>query len=306
MNIFFKIGIPSWEESESWGDFHLVKAMGKELEKKGHHCTIQILPEWKGSADCLSDITIHVKGLSRYKPKHGPLNIMWLISHPDKVKIRELKRYDVILVASRPYARQLQGKIDVPVYTLLQFADSGLMYPEPEPDLACQLLFLGNSRRVRRQIIDDLLPTEFDLHVWGADWEGIIPKRYIKGQYFPYENARKLYSNACIVLNDHWEDMKRHGFINNRIFDALACRAFVLSDRCEDLNNLLHGGVITYQGKRDLHEKVKHFLSHESERKKIASQGYEMVLKQHSLSSGVNNLRHIIHKTVNQAGDIVS
>ena len=306
MNFFFKIGVPSWKEAEYWGDFHLVKAMGKELEKRGHHFKIQILPEWKGSADSLSDITIHVKGLSRYKPKRGPMNIMWLISHPDKVKIRELKRYDLILVASRPFARWLQEKIDIPVQTLLQFADSGLMYPEPEPDSACQLLFLGNSRLVRRQIIDDLLPSEFDLHVWGSDWEGIIPGRYIKGRYFPYENARKLYSNACIVLNDHWEDMRNHGFINNRIFDALACRAFVLSDRCEDLDNLLPGGVITYHGKRDLHEKIRHFLSHESERKKTASHGYKMVSEQHSVSSGVDNLLYIIHKTLKQAGNIVS
>ncbi|MDD5723230.1 MAG: glycosyltransferase [Syntrophales bacterium] len=306
MNIFFKIGVPSWEETKSWGDFHLVKAMGKELEKRGHTCTIQVLPEWKGSADRLSDITIHVKGLSRYKPKRGPLNIMWLISHPDKVKARELKRYDSILVASRPYARQLQEKVDVPVYTLLQFADCDLMYPESDPDLACQILFLGNSRRVRRQIIDDLLPTEFDLHVWGADWEGIIPERYIKGRYFPYEDARKLYSNACIVLNDHWEDMRRHGFINNRIFDALACRAFVVSDRCEDLNDLLHKGVVTYQGKRDLYEKITHFLSHESERRQIAARGYEMVLKQYSVFSGADNLLCTIHTTLKQTGKMSS
>ena len=297
MNFFFKIGVPSWKEAEFWGDYHLVRAIGRELQKRGHNFKIQILPEWKGAADRLSDITIHLRGLSKYKTKPDPLNVMWLISHPDKVKIRELKRYDLILVASRPFARWLQGKIDTPVYALLQFADSGLMYPEPEPGLECQLLFLGNSRLVRRQIISDLLPTEFDLHVWGSDWEGIIPGRYIKGKYFPYENARKLYSNACIVLNDHWEDMRNHGFINNRIFDALACRAFVLSDRCEDLDNLLPGGVITYQGKRDLHEKIRHFLSHESERKKTASHGYKMVLEQHSVSSSADKLLHIIQNT---------
>lgn len=301
MNFFFKIGVPSWKEVEFWGDYHLVRAMGKELEKRGHKYKIQILPEWKGPDDSLSDITIHVKGLSRYKPKRGPINIMWLISHPEKVKLKELKLYDLILVASRPFARWLQGKIDIPVYTLLQFADSSLMYPdEPEPDSECQLLFLGNSRLVRRQIMVDLLPTEFGLHVWGSDWEGIIPEGYIRGRYFPYENARKLYSNAGIVLNDHWEDMRDRGFINNRIFDALACKAFVLSDRCEDLEKLLHQGVITYQGKRDLYEKITYYLDHKSERKKIASHGYDMVVQNHSVSSRVDTLLNIIRKNVHQ------
>lgn len=301
MNFFFKIGVPSWKEVEFWGDYHLVKAMGKELEKRGHNYKIQILPEWKGPDDSLSDITIHVKGLSRYKPKRGPINIMWLISHPEKVKLKELKLYDLILVASRPFARWLQGKIDIPVYTLLQFADSSLMYPdEPEPDSECQLLFLGNSRLVRRQIMVDLLPTEFGLHVWGSDWEGIIPEGYVRGRYFPYENARKLYSNASIVLNDHWEDMRDRGFINNRIFDALACKAFVLSDCCEDLENLLHQGVITYQGKRDLYEKITYYLDHKLERQKIASHGYDMVVQHHSVSSRVDTLLNIIRKNVHQ------
>ena len=208
-------------------------------------------------------------------------------------------------MASRPFALWLQDQLDTPVYTLLQFADSRLMYHEAAPDPVCQLLFLGNSRRVRRQIVADLLPTELDLHVWGSDWEGIIPERYIKGRYFPYENARKLYSNSCIVLKDHWEDMKKHGFINNRIFDALSCHAFVLSDCCKDLDILLPGCLMTYQGKKDLHQKIRYFIAHESERKKTALQGYEMVLKQHSVASGIDNLFHSIRKTMKFTGDKV-
>ncbi|MBN1415813.1 MAG: glycosyltransferase family 1 protein [Bacteroidales bacterium] len=295
MYFFFKIGVPSWKEVESWGDYHLVKAIGKELEKRGHSFKIQILPEWKGPEDSLSDITVHVKGLTRYKPKRGPMNIMWLISHPDKVTIRELKRYDLILVASRPFASWLKKKIDIPVYTLLQFADSDLMYPDPELNTQFQLVFLGNSRLVRRRIIADLLPTKFDLNVWGSDWEGIIPKQYIKGRYFPYENVRKVYSAASIVLNDHWEDMRNKGFINNRIFDALACRAFVLSDRCEDLEILLHQGVITYHGKKDLYEKISYYLDHKSEREEIALQGYEMVVEQHSVHCRVDDFLNTIN-----------
>ena len=68
---FFKIGVPSWNEAEKWGDYHLAHAMGTELEKRGHHLKIQILPEWKGPTDRQSDITIHTKGLSKYKLKRG-------------------------------------------------------------------------------------------------------------------------------------------------------------------------------------------------------------------------------------------
>ena len=276
--------------------------MGTELEKRGHRFSIQILPEWKGPDDALSDVTIHIKGLSRYKPKRGPLNLMWLISHPDGVTMRELKRYDLVLVASRPFARRLREKCRVPVRTLLQFADSDLMYPDPGEETGCQLLFLGNSRRVRRRIISDLLPTIADLHVWGSDWENFIPGRYIKGRYFPYEHARKLYSTARIVLNDHWDDMRDNGFINNRIFDALACRAFVLSDWCDDLDNLLHHCVVTYRGKEDLHEKIAYYLDHEAERGEIASRGYEMAAGRHSVAARVDDLLRIIRERTGTMG----
>ena len=32
------------------------------------------------------------------------------------------------------------------------------------------------------------------------------------------------------MLADHWDDMREHGFISNRIYDALACGAVVVSD----------------------------------------------------------------------------
>ena len=40
----------------------------------------------------------------------------------------------------------------------------------------------------------------------------------------------RYYSSAKIVLNDHWPDMRAHGFLSNRLYDALACGAFVISD----------------------------------------------------------------------------
>jgi spore maturation protein CgeB len=48
-----------------------------------------------------------------------------------------------------------------------------------------------------------------------------------------------------VVLNDHWEDMRREGFISNRVFDALACGASVVSDRVSGIEDLAPGLVHT-------------------------------------------------------------
>jgi len=293
MEIAFKIGVPSHDELQLWGDYHLAKAMAEELAKYGHTCEIHILPEWKDPNDSKRDIIIHLKGLSRYRPRGGPINVMWLISHPEKISIRELNRYDAILVASKKFALELKKKVKTPVYTLLQFASTRVMYPDPDPDHSCELLFLGNSRNVYRPIVRDLLPTQFDLHVWGSRWEGLIPRRYIRGRYFPYEKARRLYSSASIVLNDHWDSMRKYGFINNRVFDALACKAFVLSDYCTDMDALFSGCLVSYEGRQDLHDKIETYINCPEKREDIARKGYMRVVSEHTVAHRVEELMEI-------------
>jgi hypothetical protein len=294
MQFYFKIGVPRWKEAKHWGDFHFASALAVELKRRGHAPVIQILPEWYTDDDRNSDVTIHVKGLSPYIPRKGPLNIIWLISHPERTSIRELSRYDIVLVASRTFAGMLEKRIRRPVYPLLQFADSRHMYPQQDPSQTCDLLFLGNSRKVKRKIIQDLSPVVWNLHVWGKDWEGFIDTRYIRGAYFPYEQARVLYSSARIVLNDHWQDMARLGFCNNRIFDALACRAFVISDRCQGLGGLIPGGLVTYQGKVDLRRKIERYLKDDAARTAIAEKGFREIRKRHTVAERVTELMGVL------------
>jgi spore maturation protein CgeB len=53
----------------------------------------------------------------------------------------------------------------------------------------------------------------------------------------------RLYADAGVVLNDHWEDMRRLGFVSNRLFDAVACGARVLSDHVAGTDGLFDGSV---------------------------------------------------------------
>ena len=55
------------------------------------------------------------------------------------------------------------------------------------------------------------------------------------------------YARAGVVLNDHWADMRAGGFVSNRLFDAVACGARVLSDDLPgvDLDALFAGSVRT-------------------------------------------------------------
>ncbi|MBZ4659099.1 MAG: hypothetical protein JG766_1022 [Desulfacinum sp.] len=296
MKFYIKTGIPKWSEAERWGDYHFAHAMKAALEARGHQVRIQILPEWDGPEDADSDVTVHLMGLSLYKAKKGPLNVLWLISHPEMVPKIHLDQYDLILVASRPFVPVVQRVTQRPVVPLLQFADTRWMYPDPRPDRRATLLFVGNSRKVHRKILRDLLPCEYDLHVWGERWEGLIPQHLVKGVYYPYERVRELYSSCAILLNDHWDDMRRHGFVSNRIFDALACRAFVLSDPMEEIDALFDGAVATYETPEDLRARIRFFLDHPEERRTMAEKGYRIVTGEHTAEKRMEELLEILRK----------
>ena len=61
----------------------------------------------------------------------------------------------------------------------------------------------------------------------------LVDPRFVKGEGIPNHELARYYSSAAIVLNDHWDDMRAEGFISNRLYDALACGAFVISDHLD-------------------------------------------------------------------------
>ena len=62
---------------------------------------------------------------------------------------------DLVLAASPVFAEHLRHRTATPVEVLLQATDTDRFRPtEPNPDLATEVLFVGNSRKQRRPIVD--------------------------------------------------------------------------------------------------------------------------------------------------------
>ena len=84
--------------------------------------------------------------------------------------------------------------------------------------------------------------------------------------------------------------MRDLDFPSNRLFDALACGTFVISDKIPSAETLFEGNVITYENAEDLNEKIKYYLSHDEERRMIAEKGKEIVLKNHTFDNRVDTI----------------
>ncbi len=289
-----KTGAPNRRVAAEWGDVHFAEALARELRRRGHRCLVQVLDEWEELGGMQYDVVVHLKGLSAYTPKPGQFNVLWCISHPEKLTDAECEAYDLVCVASARFAAELAPRITKPVVVLEQATDVHLFYPQPDPAFAHELLFVANSRKVMRRIVKDLLPTEHELAVYGTNWHGLIDERYIAGLHVPNQELRRAYSSASIVLNDHWDDMREHGFVSNRVYDALACGATVLSDDLPELAERFADSVVTYAGREQLAERIEWLLGSPEERARRGQQGREAVLAGYTFERRTDELLAIV------------
>jgi O-antigen biosynthesis protein len=297
-----KIGAPDREAAPRWGDLHFAESVAAELRRRGHRALIQTLDEWEDEAGLRYDVVLHLKGLSRFHPKPGQFNVLWSISHPAELTGEECDGYDLVAVASPSFASELRRRTTTRVVVLEQAADTWVMYPDPDERLAHELVYVANSRNVLRPIARDLLATERDLAIWGSNWDGLIDTSRVVAEHIPNSQLRHVYSSADIVLNDHWEDMREHGYISNRVYDALACGALVLSDDVPGLTERFGDAVVVYRSARELHDLVDRFLDDPQERRRRGELGRAVVLEGHTFAHRVEQLLSIVGERAREPG----
>ena len=97
------------------------------------------------------------------------------------------------------------------------------------------------------------------------------------------------------MLNDHWSDMREHGFVSNRIYDALACGSLVISDDLPEIEKSFGEAVVTYSTPEELKELVEHYLNFPQERAQKGEKGRELVLRRHTFEHRMSEfLEHVL------------
>ena len=287
-NLTIAIKSPHPKNTKHWGDLFFSIALKKAFEKIGFNVIIQEREHWYDKTDI--DIALVLRGLVDYDVDYSNMNIMWNISHPDLILKEEYEKYDYVFISSLNYADKIKNKVNTNVSALLQCTDPEIFYHEIDSNITDEILFVGVTRGVYRDIVKDVIKTNHDISVYGRGWEKFIDKKYIKGKFIQNEELHKFYSSCKILLNDHWKDMREWDFPSNRLFDALACGTFVISDKIPSAETIFDNSIITYENIEDLNEKINYYLSHEDERVKIANKGKKIVLEKHTFDMRVNEI----------------
>jgi O-antigen biosynthesis protein len=285
-----RIGVTSWDVIDRWGDYHFARGLQRSLERAGHPTRLHFLRDWTSHVAARDDVAVHLFGLKEAPTHPGQVNLLWHISHPDLATRELYDRYDHAFVASDRFADTMAEQAEVPVTALHQATDPERFRPMPGGPHH-ELLFVGSSRKVHRRIVDDLAGTSHDLAIYGRDWTpDLAEPRFVKGEGVQNAELARYNSAADIVLNDHWDDMRIEGFISNRVYDALACESFVISDHLPDIGPEFEGAVPTYRTRAELETLIARYLDDPAERHRLAARGRAIVLGRHTFDHRVESI----------------
>jgi GT2 family glycosyltransferase len=240
---------------DRWGDVPYAADLADALRSRGQQVVVDREGAFARPSNHLDDVVLVLRGLHRCYPQEGRTNAIWVISRPDLVTREELAEFDLVFVASEPWCRRVREEWGIDAVFLPQATNPARFNPwrAVEARSAHDLVFVGGPRRpVGRKVVADCMAAGFGVQVVGPRWQEYVPEQAILADFIPNDHVGPLYATSRIVLNDHFDDMAAAGFVNNRLYDAVASGARVLSDDVPGIAEIFGGAVQTYRDTEDL------------------------------------------------------
>ena len=252
------IAAPSGGHSKYWGDTYFAQEVVAELRNSGNEAQIIFRDEDPSSFIRENTILLTLRGLLPMHTNAKCLNLIWVISHPNQISKRELKKYDQIFAASESWASLKSRKYGLEIHSLLQATNPKLFNLTPAIDSEkSELLFVGNTRGKYRESVRTAIKSKLELTIIGSGWDRYLPEKYVKRKFVSNEELSGVYKNSTFVLADHWSDMAKNGFISNRLFDAVASGARVISDYVAGSKEIFGTSLVQYKEVQELEEMLK-------------------------------------------------
>ncbi|NQT32166.1 MAG: glycosyltransferase [Candidatus Omnitrophica bacterium] len=164
---------------------------------------------------------------------------------------------------------------------------------------ARDIAFVGSFYHNRARILESIY--DMNIGVWGPHWYKLGNASPIKSSVMSgsvnYLEWLKIYNASKIVLVLHYNDGKTPCYqASPKLFEALACRSFVMVDDQKDAHALFEDGkqVVFFTDEADLRKKIEYYLKNPKERERIANAGYEEVKKKHTYEHRIERILDIV------------
>lgn len=252
MKICIKNPAPDDATGRMWGDFEFGRALQQALIAEGVEATQHYWPNWYADQP-EAEIAIALRGKRRFFPNPGQPAILWVISHPSTVSLEEMDDYAVVCTASSKHAAMIRDVIRTRVEVLEQCTDTGRFFPDDRA--AGQeregVFMVANSRGLLRPILDWALQAGAPPKIIGRGWSGVGVGGLVVQQHVDNAVLPNLYRRARLCLNDHWDDMRYFGIVNNRILDCIACGVPVVTDDFPEVRAVAGDAALYVSGAQD-------------------------------------------------------
>ena len=103
-----------------------------------------------------------------------------------------------------------------------------------------------------------------------------------------------VYRRSRVTINDHWADMLEKQFVNNRIYDALACGLPVISDTFDELRTLFPSAVLHYSNRAEFEDCVRRIESDYDAVKREVEAQWPLIQSEFSFDRRAAQLKSIV------------
>lgn len=290
-----KISCPNLKEAPLWGDYHFANSLASAFEKVDYIAGVDTMDSWYSRA-APEDVVLALRGRHRFKVDRSKINIMWLISHPDRIAEDEFADYDHIAVASDIYAAELVARGLPSVSVLHQATDATLFHADLESPRKPACLFVGNSRREYRTMVKWCVQKQIPLELYGGGWEGVLPEGLVRGTSVNNADLPAFYASHLVLLNDHWDSMRDNGFLSNRLFDGSAVGTPILTDPVAGLADVFADTISEVADIETFEAILKDCLANPAPYLERAARAREIVLGAHTFDHRARQLGTLINQ----------
>ncbi|MBF0571574.1 MAG: glycosyltransferase [Candidatus Omnitrophica bacterium] len=157
------------------------------------------------------------------------------------------------------------------------------------------IAFVGSYYPNRARTLEAI--ADFNIGIWGPYWKKLSSDSRLKTKTVDikmnYNQWVKIFNASKICIVVHYQDGKVPCHqISPKIFEAMACGCFVLTDQQKDVDKLFKNKqhLVAFDNEDDLRENIKYYLTHDEERKRIAFNGYQEVILHHRYQDRIKQI----------------
>lgn len=229
--------------------------------------------------------------------------IVGQVACPTNFNKEKLSGFDLILTSFPHFVERFKNIGIASEYFRIGFEASILNKLKNLPK-KYEAVFVGGISRHHQSFIEifEYLAKNTDIDFWGYGAKKLSPNSPILAKHHGEAWGLDMYNilyNAKISINRHI-DTAENNANNMRLYESTGVGAMLITDHKDNICEMFEVGkeIETYKTKEELLEKVNYYLTHEDERKKIATAGQKRTLKGHTYEIRMVELVNLLNKYI--------